>query len=92
MDSSNRIPDIPLRGEALRGPLIPAGFVALGSERPRQQRSGVSVRFRSVSVHTEYRAVYSRLDGYSSDWYADGRQWVPVDALIDGQLEVVKLV
>ena len=92
MNNSDTISNTALRGATLRSPLLPARFVALGTEQLRTQRSGGSVLFRAVTVRTEFLAVPSRLDGYSSTWFTAVRSWVPVDALIDGQLELTRQV
>lgn len=72
----------------LKSPLLPAIFAPLGAERSRRQRDGVEILFRSVRIRVEWRDVPSKLDGYSSNWYSHNRQWVPVDALIEGQNEM----
>jgi len=92
MNNSDTISNPALREATLSRPLLPARFAALGAERFRTQPSGDSVLFRAVAVRTEFLAVPSRLDGYSSTWFSNARSWVPVDALIDGQLELTRQV
>lgn len=72
----------------LRRPLIPARIVRLGAEMTRKQAVGSPVVFRAVKVETEWRGVYSRLDGYESTWHSIRREWVPVANLQPGQLEL----
>lgn len=75
----------------LKAPRVPAALCKLGSERSRKQPSGDSVTFRVIKLKTEYADVYSKLDGFASTWFTEEKIWVPIDSLIEGQLEILKV-
>lgn len=92
MNKNETRPHSTIQKSGLRAPLVPAWLVSLGSERGRRQISGETQIFRSVSVKTEFTDVYSKLDGYASNWYSEERRWIPVESLEPAQLEIRKVV
>lgn len=93
MNTADMVSNPALRGNTeLRNPRTPASFVRLGAERRRIQSTGDAVVFRSVKLRTDYTDVPSKLFDDISTWHTLERVWVPVDALIDGQREIVRTV
>lgn len=92
MDNTETVANPTLRTLQLRKPRWPARFVVLGSIRSRAQVDGSSVLFVAVEFKTVFTDVPSKLDGYSSDWFATDRRWVPLDSVEPGQLKIVKVV
>lgn len=92
MDNTETVANPTLRTLQLRKPLWPARFTALGSIRSRAQADGSSVLFVAIELKTVFTGIPSKLDGYSSDWYATERRWVPLDSIEPGQLQLVKVV
>lgn len=81
-----------VRDYAPKAPRVPARFLAIGAEKSRKQTNGDTLVFRVVLLRKEYTEVYSKLDGYSSTWHTEERAWAPIDSLIEGQIEVLRII